>query len=64
MENQFGALPVGFGMALAQRPGAMERFVQLSPAAQSDVLHRAQQAQSRNEMRALVESLTDGGVSG
>lgn len=52
-------LPLGFGMALAQRQGAMERFVNLSEAEQAAVLEKCHSVSSRQEMRALVNSMME-----
>ena len=50
-------LPVGFGMALAQRPGAMAQFGSLSEAEQQVLIQQAHRADSEQEMRALVERM-------
>lgn len=50
-------LPLGFAMALAQHPKAMEAFSNLPQGAQQQILQQAHQVQSRQEMRSLVERL-------
>lgn len=50
-------LPVGFGMALAQRPDAMARFGNLSEVEQKTWIDRAHGVDSEQEMRALVEQM-------
>ena len=48
-------LPLGFSMALAQHPKAMERFSRFT--ASETVLAQARQASSKEEMQSLVRSL-------
>ena len=50
-------LPVGLGMALAQRPGALEEFGRLSQTEQQALISRAHGANSEQEMQALVERM-------
>ena len=50
-------LPVGFSMALAQQPGALERFGQLSEPEQQAIINRAHGANSEQEMQALVDRM-------
>lgn len=54
-------LPIGFGMALAQVPEAMQTFSRLSAAQQHSMIVRAHSVNSRREMHALVRSLTHTG---
>ncbi|MDO4269448.1 MAG: hypothetical protein Q4C72_00870 [Eubacteriales bacterium] len=58
-----GELPLGLGMALAQHPGAMARFASLSEQEQNAVIAQAHQVQSRGEMRALVDGLSQNSPS-
>lgn len=51
-------LPLGFGFALAQNPEAMEYFSALPAEKRTEVLQRAHSVTSRQEMKALVNSLT------
>jgi len=50
-------LPVGFSMALAQRPGALERFGSLDQTEKQMMVSRAHAVDSEQEMRALVERM-------
>ena len=50
-------LPLGLGMALAQRPEAMERFALLPEAERQALIQGAHQVLSRQEMQANVENL-------
>ncbi len=52
-----GDLPLGFGMAMAQRPEAMERFAALPEAERQAVLDQARNARSKQEMRSCVDQL-------
>ena len=56
--NPLQDLPMGFGMALAQNVRAMEVFSSLSPDAQRRVVDGTHAIQSKQEMAAYVESLT------
>lgn len=51
-------IPLGFGFALAQNPEAMEHFSTLSAERRSEVLQKAHSVTSKQEMKALVNSLT------
>ena len=50
-------LPLGFYMALAQHPKAMERFSRFTASEKETVLAQARQASSKEEMQSLVRSL-------
>lgn len=50
-------MPLGLGMALAQNLEAMNRFAQMTPAQQQAVIARTHSIHSKEEMRALVDSL-------
>ena len=50
-------LPVGFSMALAQRPGAMAHFDALDETEQQTLINRAHGVNSEQEMRVLVEQM-------
>ena len=56
--NHSGELPLGLGLALAQNPEAMKRFSGLSKPARSELLRKAHGVSSKNEMQALVQTLT------
>lgn len=51
-------LPLGFGFALAQNPGAMKHFANLPAAGQKEILRKAHGLSSKDEMQALVDSLS------
>lgn len=53
------ALPLGFGMALAQNEAAMKRFSSMTEAEKQAVIQRTQQVKSKSEMQQLVSGLTD-----
>lgn len=55
MEQQ--ELPMGFGMALAQHPEAMERFAALPEAEQQAIIDGTHAVRSKQEMQAYVEQL-------
>ena len=50
-------LPVGFSMALAQRPGALSHFGELDKTKQQEWIQQAHGVDSEQEMRALVERM-------
>lgn len=50
-------LPLGLGLAMAQRPEALERFAALPEAERNSLVERARGARSKQEMRACVDSL-------
>ena len=53
------SLPVGFGMALGMNVNAMRRFSNLSEAEKEELLNRARDAKSRDEMARIVAQLDD-----
>lgn len=53
------ALPLGFGMALAQNEAAMKKFESMSEAEKQSLIQRTHQVDSKSEMRRLVSELTD-----
>ena len=50
-------IPIGLSMAFAENLHAMNRFSQMTEDEQRDVLRRSRQANSKQEMRALVSEL-------
>ena len=50
-------VPLGFGMALAQNPDAMDVFSSLTGEQRKRVLDKTHRISSRAEMRAYVDSL-------
>lgn len=55
--NPIADLPMGFGMALVQDVGAMDRFASLSPDEQRDLIDQTHRVHSKAEMKALVSRL-------
>ena len=51
-------LPLGFGFAPVQNPEAMEKFSSLPEERKAEILQKAHRASSKNEMQALVDSLS------
>ena len=49
--------PLGFGMALAQNPDAMEVFSGLTEDQRRQVLAKTRRIRSKSEMRSYVDSL-------
>ena len=56
----FQQMPIGFAMALAQNPPAMEAFALLSTGDQAAILTRAHSARSETEMRSIVSGIVKG----
>lgn len=50
-------LPLGLGLAMAQRPEAMTRFAALPEAERKRVVEQARNARSKQEMQACVDAL-------
>lgn len=50
-------LPLGFGMALAQHPQAMEHFCAMPENRQKQIIARTHSIQSKQEMHAFVQEL-------
>ena len=50
-------IPLGFGMALAQNPDAMDVFSGLTQAQREQVLAKSRRIRSKAEMRSYVDSL-------
>ncbi len=55
MENY--KIPVGLGMALAQRPEAMEKFATLSEAKKQEIINGTHAVSSKEEMRQYVDKI-------
>lgn len=51
-------LPIGFGMALAMNLDAMNHFSSLSESEKEEILNRARDAKSRDEMQRIVSELS------
>ncbi len=52
-----GEIPVGFGMALAMNPPAMEKFSALSEEKQRAIIDGTHSVNSKSEMQQYVRSL-------
>ncbi len=55
--DNMGDLPIGFGMALAMNPQAMERFSALSEQEQQKIIEHTHQIDSKQEMHDYVQSI-------
>ena len=55
MENY--QMPVGLGMALAQRPEAMEKFATFSEAKKQEIINGTHSISSKQEMRQYVDKI-------
>ncbi len=51
------AVPIGFGMGLAQNINAMKHFSGMTEAEKEEILNRARDAKSKKEMDDLISSL-------
>ncbi len=54
----FYKVPIGFGMALAMNQPAMNAYAAMTEVQKQDVLDRAHNVRSEQEMQDLVASLT------
>ena len=50
-------MPVGFAMALAQNPEAMEKFALLSEEKKKEIINGVRSINSKNEMREYVNRI-------
>ncbi len=50
-------IPVGFSMALAQNPEAMEKFATLSDAKKQEIIDGTHSVNSRQEMHRYVDNI-------
>lgn len=57
--NPIADLPLGLGMALVQNVNAMERFAELSPDEQRQIIDHTHSINSKSEMQSFVQSLAD-----
>ena len=53
-------MPVGFAMALAMNPEAMQKFGTLSEEQKQQIISGTHAVKSRDEMRHYVDSLVNG----
>ena len=56
----FYQVPIGFGLALSANTAAMNRYAHLTEAQKQDILNKAHNVRSEEEMCALVASLANG----
>ena len=56
----FYNIPIGFGFALSSNTAAMNRYAHLDEQQKQDVLDKAHNVQSEEEMYALVANLANG----
>lgn len=50
-------IPMGMAMTIAEDPGAMEAFCRLSSDRRAEIVSKARNVKSREEMTALVRDL-------
>ncbi|MGN0179220.1 MAG: YdeI/OmpD-associated family protein [Monoglobaceae bacterium] len=50
-------MPIGLGMALAQNPGAMEKFAALSDEAKREIIDGTHHVSSKEEMQMYVDKI-------
>ena len=53
----FYQVPIGFGMALARNPVALNAYSAMSEAQKQELLNRAHKAGSEQEMNRIVNSI-------
>ena len=56
----FYKVPIGFGMALAMNPNAMNAYSAMTEQQKQDILNKAHNVRSEREMHSLVDSLAKG----
>ena len=56
----FSKVPVGFGLALSANTAAMNHYTQLDETQKQDILDRAHNVRSEQEMYTLVANLANG----
>ena len=59
----FYNVPIGFGLALSANTAAMNRYAHLNEQQKQDILIRAHNVRSEEEMYALVATLANGTMS-
>ena len=57
---EFGTMPFGFSMALAQNEAALSRFGTMTESEKQAILSKAHGARSEREMEQIVASLVSG----
>lgn len=59
----FYQVPIGFGLALSANTAAMNRYAHLDETEKQDILSKARNVRSEQEMYTLVASLANGTIS-
>lgn len=59
----FYQVPIGFGLALSASTAAMNRYAHLSESEKQDILNKAHNVRSEQEMYALVATLANGNMA-
>lgn len=59
----FYQVPIGFGLALSANTAAMNRYAHLSESQKQDILQKAHNVRSGEEMYSLVATLANGTLS-
>ena len=57
---EFGTMPIGFSMALAQNEAALSRFGTMTESEKQAILSKAHGARSERKMEQIVASLVSG----
>ena len=58
----FYKVPIGFGLALSANTAAMNRYAQMTESQKQEILNKARNVRSEQEMYALVATLANGTV--
>ena len=56
----FYQVPIGFGLALSSNTAAMNRYAHLTESQKQDIINKAHNIRSEEEMYALVANLANG----
>ena len=56
----FYKVPIGFGLALSSNTAAMNRYTHLTESQKQEILNKAHNVRSEEEMYALVATLANG----
>ena len=59
----FYKVPIGFGMALAMNPPALNAYSAMTEEQKQQILNKAHNARSEKEMRQITSSLTGGNMA-
>lgn len=59
----YASAPIGFGLAMSANTAAMNRYAHLSESQKQEILNKAHQVRSDEEMYSLVASLANGTIS-